>query len=128
MISLSELTHEWLNYARNDLRSAQFMTDMHPIPCEIICFHCQQTVEKALKAFLIFHGQEPPRTHDLELLWKMCNGLEANFATYKSDCKRLTQYAVVARYPNELQIDVADAKIAIKSAAALLEFVEGLVK
>ncbi|MBI4848150.1 MAG: HEPN domain-containing protein [Nitrospirae bacterium] len=29
-----------------------------------MCFHCQQCIEKYLKAFLIYNESEPPRTHD----------------------------------------------------------------
>ena len=34
-------------------------------PKEAISFHCQQYVEKLLKAVLTLHAVEAPRTHDL---------------------------------------------------------------
>jgi HEPN domain-containing protein len=48
-----EETRAWLDHARRDLRAARLLTagDAH---AEAL-FHCQQAVEKALKAFLTFH-------------------------------------------------------------------------
>ncbi len=43
----AELIKEWIDYARNDLRAAEYLTNLHPQPIEIICFHCQQAAEKA---------------------------------------------------------------------------------
>ncbi len=39
---------EWLAYAKHDLDSANFLLSMKPMPIEIICFHCQQVVQKQL--------------------------------------------------------------------------------
>ena len=47
-----DLSKEWLDYATKDLASARFLLKMKPQPREIICFHCQQAAEKALKAYL----------------------------------------------------------------------------
>jgi HEPN domain-containing protein len=44
---------EWLKIAYDDFDSAlHLFNTKHPKPLEIICYHCQQSVEKALKAFL----------------------------------------------------------------------------
>jgi HEPN domain-containing protein len=45
----------------------------------IICFHCQQAVEKYLKGFLILYDVESERTHDLNLLCGLCKGIDAAF-------------------------------------------------
>lgn len=37
-----------------------------------ICFHAQQAVEKFLKAFLVFHDVDFPKTHDLDFLLLEC--------------------------------------------------------
>ena len=60
-----DIVKEWIKYAETDLASANHLLGMHPIPIEIICYHCAQSAEKALKAFLIAKDVEPPRTHDL---------------------------------------------------------------
>lgn len=41
-----------------------------------VCFHCQQTAEKAVKGLLVYQGQTPPRTHrlgDLEPIRKIAS-------------------------------------------------------
>jgi HEPN domain-containing protein len=41
-------------------------------------FHCQQAVEKAMKAFLTWHDRIFRKTHDLVELGGHCVGIEAN--------------------------------------------------
>ena len=61
-----EILQQWLNMGKDDLRSAEYLSTMHhPTPDEIICFHCQQSAEKYLKAYIFFHDIEPEKTHDL---------------------------------------------------------------
>jgi HEPN domain-containing protein len=65
----SVIINEWLDYATKDINSAKYLLGMRPIPLEIICYHCEQAAEKILKCYLIHRDEEPPRTHDLKLLW-----------------------------------------------------------
>ena len=46
------IANEWFDIAEKGLSSAKFLLDMHPIPLEIICYHCQQSSEKFFKGFL----------------------------------------------------------------------------
>ena len=64
---------KWTKIADEDLESAVFLTNKHPKPLEIICYHCQQCAEKYLKAFLILEGMKIPKTHDLNFLNKECS-------------------------------------------------------
>lgn len=42
---------EWLEFAKMDLDAAKHLNDtFYPKPLQIICYHCQQSAEKALKA------------------------------------------------------------------------------
>ena len=60
----ADLVREWFEYAANDLRAAAHMFEnMHPKPLEIVCYHCQQCVEKALKGYLINHLDKPMFKH-----------------------------------------------------------------
>ena len=47
-----EIANEWFQFAKRDLESAKFLTSMHPMPIEIICYHCQQSAEKIEKSIL----------------------------------------------------------------------------
>lgn len=77
---------------------------MHPQPYEIICYHCQQAVEKYLKAYLLYNGIKPPRSHDLDQLCEMCQEYEADFEAIHNQCATLTQYGTQPRYPYEIEI------------------------
>ena len=44
-----------------------------------ICFHCQQVVEKLLKAYLISKNTDFEKTHDLEHLLDLCSEDDLEF-------------------------------------------------
>lgn len=102
---LSDLVNEWLHKARQDIDSAKFLSNMKPLPKDIIGFHCQQAVEKCLKAYLVFHDIEPPRSHDLLYLKTKCKSIGGIPELDDTILSRLNPYAVEQRYPGEIDID-----------------------
>jgi HEPN domain-containing protein len=48
-----DLVKEWMHKAKNDLGIAKLAIDNKAKYTDAICFHCQQSVEKNLKAYLI---------------------------------------------------------------------------
>ena len=72
------------------------------IPWDTICFHAQQVAEKVLKGFLVYHGRDLVKTHDLVALLAQCVTLDSHLATLESDCRALTSFGVAARYPDDL--------------------------
>lgn len=79
----------------NNLRSAD-------VPWDTVCFHAQQYAEKVLKAWLVAHGCEVRRTHDLVALLSACVAGDPSLAHLEEDCRRLNAYAAEVRYPEEL--------------------------
>ena len=74
---------------------------------EIICFHCQQAVEKYLKALMISKGKEDiPKTHNIDLLLNLCLEYDKDFVIYTGT--ELTTYAVNLRYPDVVYIPDKD--------------------
>ena len=58
------LLDEWVEKAEGDYRAAVILNRIRkePVP-DGVCYHCQQSAEKYLKAFLIFCGVAPhPRS------------------------------------------------------------------
>jgi HEPN domain-containing protein len=51
--ALSAYIKTWIEKAEHDLMSAQRLLEIEPMILDNACFHCQQAVEKCLKAFLI---------------------------------------------------------------------------
>ncbi|MCL1836341.1 MAG: HEPN domain-containing protein [Treponema sp.] len=100
-----ETVKQWIELADNDLALAEHTAKtMWPTPHEIVCFHCQQFIEKYLKAFLVSRGQEPPFTHDLARLATLCEAENPDFGQIKQKCAILTEYGVQSRYPGGMQI------------------------
>lgn len=68
---------------------------------EDICFDCQQSVEKALKALMVLKNIEFDYTHNIGLLVKT---LEDNHVDVPDNIKKsasLSVYAVRTRYPED---------------------------
>ena len=95
---------EWFYFADADLDSALILNDAYHKHHAIICYHCQQAVEKYLKAFLCYNGMIPPKIHVLETLCALCSEFDVSFNDIAKDCAYLSPFAVHARYPLELEI------------------------
>ncbi|MCL2074538.1 MAG: HEPN domain-containing protein [Marinilabiliaceae bacterium] len=119
---------QWFSLAEQDLSIAKNSTiTMHPIPVERICNLCQQSAEKDLKGYLFFNDVEFPKTHNLIDLLNMCAQIHTDFENFVRKCQFLTNFAVLPRYPNELQITEDDAKTAIRFAEDIKDFCQKLV-
>lgn len=57
-----------LRRAKSDLAACRLLADNAAMSDDVVGFHAQQAVEKAVKAVLVLHGIEFPRTHDLDFL------------------------------------------------------------
>lgn len=92
--------HVWLRYAAEDMDAAERMVGGRGWAPRIACFHAQQAAEKALKAVLVCAGIPLQYTHNLELLRDLVpEGLRT--ASVEGDLERLSNRAVVPRYPGE---------------------------
>lgn len=114
---------EWISYAEKDFVAAEFLLTAANPPVEIICYHCQQSSEKILKAFLIKNDIIPSRTHDLNLLVNECCKIDNEISILKKECNRLNDFGVNTRYPNNLDLILDDAKIALKDAEKIKEYI-----
>ena len=70
-------------------------------PYDAICYHCQQSAEKYLKAYLIQQGTVPRRTHDLEDLLTICVTYEAKLSALLPLVRFLDPFSVQFRYPGD---------------------------
>ena len=116
-----ELSNKWMEYAKTDYDVAVHDTTFHPLPIEIICYHCQQAGEKALKAILVYHGSEIQKTHDLSVLLNQCKALEPDLPDLAKQAVELSNFAVVTRYPSSIELEEADMKSALLHADTILK-------
>lgn len=56
-------------------------------------FHCQQSAEKALKAFLTWHGEAFKKTHDLAALGSQCKQIDKSLDPLIDELDDLSEYA-----------------------------------
>ena len=117
---------EWVKKADEDLDSAIFLTQKHPKPLEIICYHCQQSAEKCLKAYLVLNEIRIPKTHDLIFLNKECSKVLPEFINLKQECLRLNIYGVNIRYPYNLDLEDSDVTKAISDAEIIRDFIKNI--
>ena len=116
--------HSWLNKALQDLRSAEWLIESPDALYDAVGFHCQQSSEKALKAYLTWHDQSFGKTHSLVALVAICLSIDTSFGDLREAATTLTPYAVITRYPGDLpEIPRNGAEEAIRLAHLVWDFV-----
>lgn len=88
-------------------------------------FLCQQSAEKALKAFLIRKQRPVQKTHDLPMLIKSCSVEVPAFKQLEHEAEMLNPFGPDIRYPNDVALpDKTTLKSSIDHAEQVLKFVE----
>ena len=121
-----KLVKDWLRIAKENLLVAQSGITADYAPYHTICFLCQSSAEKYLKAFLIWRGWELRKTHNLNELLLFCVDFEPEFGNLKEECGILNQYITAARYPGNFpfgNINENHAEEAIESTEKIEAFV-----
>jgi HEPN domain-containing protein len=118
----------WLQKAKQDLISARILLKNDPPILETSCFHCQQSVEKCLKAFLVWKNIHFEKVHNLTYLLDICELHESEFKSFRDRADDLESYAVVIRYPSEnIKISQKDAQEALATAEAIWSFILDII-
>lgn len=99
----AEETIAWLAKADEDLRAVRVLIEAREPLLGTAVFHCQQTAEKAFKAFLVWHDVPFRRTHSLEEIGEQCLQVEADLAELVDEAAPLGEYAWRYRYPGEVE-------------------------
>jgi HEPN domain-containing protein len=113
----AELVTRWFTRAEEDYHVAdRLLADTNPYLTAVV-FHAQQAAEKYLKAFLVHHRREFPRTHDLAELLDLVLEVDSELAQGLGAITALNPYGVEYRYPGDFP-DVAEneASEAVKLA------------
>ncbi|MDI6689719.1 MAG: HEPN domain-containing protein [Actinomycetota bacterium] len=113
--------HEkWLSRAEDDLKFARL--GLENAFYAQVCFLAQQSVEKSLKAFLLFNGRLYPKTHKLVELWPLCYEIKTELLGYEKEFKVIDGYYIPTRYPDAVPASsvsmpsLGDAKEALNAA------------
>ena len=92
-------SRQWLQFASEDMASADQLFGASPPLLKQALFHCQQTVEKALKGFLVYHDQPFRKTHALVPIADKWVRLDPTLESIVSPALDLTKYAVESAIP-----------------------------
>jgi HEPN domain-containing protein len=112
-----EFTREWVRKAEIDFKTADHLFQSGPDFAEGAAFHSQQAAEKYLKAFLVWHQIEFPKTHDIEALLKLAGRTDDKIPEILGEAAMLTPYGVDYRYPGEYpEVSRSDAERAFQLA------------
>ena len=111
---MTPMGREWVRKAENDRRTVLQLRKGRPMVHDSICFHCQQLVEKYLKALLHETGRPVPKTHNCNDLVAWLLPFHPAVAALQTQAAGLTRYAVQYRYPGFQ----ADAKMSLSAWSA----------
>ena len=101
---------QWLAKAEMDWASVEILSEHLKCPRQAVCFHCQQYVEKLLKAILTLHQIETPRTHDLRRLIQLASPYARELDALSDRADALSLAGVEIRYPDNWR-DVSDVEM-----------------
>jgi HEPN domain-containing protein len=116
---LKDEIEQWLTIAESDFQAYKILASSDKPPTMEVCFHCQQYVEKLLKAVLTFNKEEIPKTHDLKNLAVAASQYVPEMKTLIDSIAELTIYGSKIRYPAIIQIGNAEMKQVIVVATEI---------
>lgn len=123
------LAQEWLEKGRHDFEMAQLLYKEKGYT-DTTAFLIQQAVEKYLKGFLIYHGWELKKIHDLEVLLNEAIKIDPSFEDFSTACQRITEYYIESRYPLGFPVDYPreEIKESLDLAEKIIARIEKAIK
>lgn len=122
----AERLQRWLKKAEIDWSAANDLADAGSTARDAICFHCQQYVEKVLKALLVQADKPFRKIHDLVALLEMVVEIHPELIAEKENLAALSRYAVDMRYPDEsYESTPDDVRQAMGIASQIRQFIIG---
>lgn len=115
---MKPITQEWVLAAQDDLSAAEVLMEADYL-FNVVSFHCQQAVEKLLKALIEEHDINLPKTHSLDVLY----GKVKPWVTIEDidTLRRLNSLYIESRYPGELGL-LPEGKPTLEDATIFLCF------
>lgn len=128
----------WLTFAQTDYDCAAYLNKapLHPRPLNVICYHCQQAAEKAIKSLIVYFGSQGgmPKAHDLTFLLNQIRhivserkGIEISH-DFMLMADSLSKYGVAPRYPNEIEVDERQTARALADSEKIIAWVNQVIE
>lgn len=117
---------DWFEKAIQDLRGAEILMK-HGGGNDLVAFHCQQAMEKALKGWLLKNTSELQEGHSLVFLCRKAISAGAPLKNVLRDCAYVNQFYIETRYPSDsyLPVSEAEAEDCMEAAKELIEILDG---
>ncbi len=96
----------WFDMALKDLRSAEILYN-HDADLGIVCFHCQQAIEKYLKGYIIYNLGVLQEGHSLTKLCRKAYESDEEINLFIKDCAFVNTFYIETRYPAEDSLAVS---------------------
>lgn len=124
-----EFVMDWLRRAKSNLARARAGKVSEDVLYEDLCFDCQQSTEKAIKALLISLDKKFLPTHSIARLLELVAEAGIDIPEEIESAIDLTDYAVKIRYPGEREpVGKEEYKDALKIAEKVYLWVTKVMK
>ena len=110
---------DWLIFAERDIAAAELVIENQHLT-GIAAFHCQQAIEKCLKAYLINNDFPLLRTHDLLKLYAQIRK-QVDLELNEDTLVMISQVYLDSRYPGDIGL-LPDGLPSVDLAQGFLEF------
>jgi len=119
----------WFKRAEDDLSVARALSDKKAFFPHIVAYHCHESAEKALKAFLIARQTPYPKTHDLVVLLNLSKNILPEFNILAPPVSNLNPLYIEEKYPFEPVEDYCDKQLRsfVTSAKQIFDFVKAKI-
>lgn len=106
----SRYYYDWLERAAEDLLSAKLLVQNENC-YQSAAFHCQQTAEKSLKAYLLLKTGQLKDGHNLPWLCKQAIRQDEDFHQWLDECVSLNRCYIETRYPADIPLELDYKKV-----------------
>jgi HEPN domain-containing protein len=100
---MAENAQDWLRFAEADLKAAELLQHFDDFPTAIHAFHCQQAIEKSLKAFLVARAKNFVLRQNLSYLLGLCVAVEPAFRKFEKPVAVLAPFTTQSNYPADVE-------------------------
>jgi HEPN domain-containing protein len=123
-----ELARLLLQKARQDLALVVNVADSEAVADEIVGFHIQQAIEKAIKSALTRVGCQYEFTHDLSILYRQAENSGLTLPASIDAVEELTVFAVQFRYLLYQEEQGFDRNAGLTLAEEFIEWAEVIIE
>lgn len=125
----SKRYYDWLYHAYQDMLAAKKLIEDKRLYGQVV-FHCQQAIEKGIKAFLLYKHHKLFDGHNLTWLCKQAAMTDQEFTKWLTKCAMLNRFYIETRYPADIpeEIDREMAEDILFAADEMTVFICGYIK